>query len=212
MGCERNRNFCLISYLSEEVIQSVLRVEKRRIRHYAYIRHDKDVKEDGSPQEVHFHILLQMQNAMTLSAVRNLFPKEQNTLGQVMRDKSDCFSYLDHSDLPDKFHYDHKLIVSDDIGYWQSVEKGDDGDDKLLGILEDIIAHVPLRTLAKRYGRDCVIYYERYREFAFSMADEDRRIKVEEAERLRCDNTPVQVSVADMEDYALFADENGEIK
>lgn len=161
----RSRNYALITYHSEEVIKSVLAEYSSRIRHYAYIKHDKDTKDDGSPQEVHHHILLQFTNALTLSACRKLFPIGQNTLGQAMRDKADCFKYLDHSDLPDKFHYDHSLIVSDDIKYWESTQSGE-ADEKTMSVLDDMIAGVSLRELVRRYGRDFVINYQRYREFA----------------------------------------------
>lgn len=197
MGVERNRNWCLITYHSEDTIRAVLFANKSRIRHYAYILHDKDTKEDGSPQEVHFHILLQFNNALSLSAVRNLFPKEQNTLGQAMRDKADCFVYLDHSDCPDKFHYDHRSIKSDDLRYWENVECGGDNEEKLMGILDDILSHVPLREIARRYGRDVVIYYSRYKEFAIEMADEEKRMRDLNARNARIAN-------AEQKDYDLF--------
>lgn len=161
----RSRNYALITYHPEEVIKSVLAEYSSRIRHFAYILHDKDTKDDGSPQEVHHHILLQFTNAMTWTACRKLFPIGQNTLAEVMREKADCFRYLDHSDLPDKFHYDHSLIVSDDIKYWESLQSGEQ-DDKTLNLLDDFLADVPLRELVRRYGRDVVINYQRYREFA----------------------------------------------
>lgn len=197
MGVERNRNWCLITYHSEDTIKAVLSVNKNRIRHYAYILHDRDTKEDGSPQEVHYHVLLQFNNPLSLSAVRNLFPKEQNTLGQAMRDKADCFVYLDHSDCPDKFHYDHALIKSDDLRYWENVECGGDNEEKLMGILDDILSHVPLREIARRYGRDAVIYYSRYKEFAIEMADEEKRMRDLNARNARIEN-------AEKRDYDLF--------
>lgn len=165
MSEQRARNYALITYHSEEVIKTVLSEYSSRIRNFAYIMHDKDTKEDGSLQEVHYHVLLQLTNAMTLSAVRKIFPVGQNTLGQIVRDKADCFNYLDHADCPEKYHYDHSLIVSNDLAYWEGLQSGE-ADDKTLSLLDDIIQDIPLRELARRYGRDVVLNYFKYREFA----------------------------------------------
>lgn len=179
---ERSRNFCLITYHSEETLLSVLSRYSSRVRHYAYILHDRDTNDDGSLKEKHFHLLLQLNNAMTLSAVRRLFPavldekgKEISTLGQPMRDKSDCFVYLDHADLPDKYHYPHDDIKSDDLGYWNGVQRGE-ADDKTLNIIDDIIACVPFRELAQRYGRDLVLNFSRYRDFAEAVRREEMSV------------------------------------
>lgn len=165
----RVRNYELITYHTEEVIKAVLSVNSSRVRHYAYILHDKDVKDDGSSAEVHFHVLLCFNNAITASAVTKLFPEGQNTFPAPMRDKADCFNYLDHADCPDKYQYPHESIVCDDLGYWQDLQRGeDDIQYRVLNIIDDILSGIGLYELAKRYGRDIVINYDRYKDFAFA--------------------------------------------
>lgn len=165
MATERCRNWTLITYHPETVIEEVMRLQAGRIRHFAYILHDKDTDDEGKPLAVHYHLLIQLNNAMTLRAVQGLFPPNQNTLGQAMRDKADCFNYLDHADKSGKYHYSHELIKSDDIGFWERCERGE-SDDKTMLIIDDIIACVSFRELAKRYGRDLVLNYQKYRDFA----------------------------------------------
>lgn len=172
----RARSFALISYQDEETIKAVLKANNSRIRNFAYILHDKDTHDDGSPQEVHFHILLDMYNPMSLSACRRLFPQGDgvpNTLGQVMRDKCDCFNYLDHANLEGKFHYSHDGIRSNDIEYWERCIDSGDTDDKCIKICEDIIARVPLFIMLQRYGREFVIYRDKYVSYAADMKREE---------------------------------------
>lgn len=173
----RVRNFEMITYQSEEVIQAVLRLYEVRIRHYAYILHDKDIKEDGTLVAEHYHVLLVFNNAMTVTAVQKLFPDNgQNTFPAPMRDKADCFNYLDHADCPDKYQYSREAIVCDDLDYWTDLQRGDTDDDRVLNIIDDILEKVPLYELARRYGRDLVINFDRYRSFAYQVA---RHTKVE---------------------------------
>ncbi len=163
----RVRNYEMITYQSEEVIKAVLRIHKARIRHYAYILHDKDLKDDGEPAQAHYHVLMVFNNAMTSTAVQKLFPDNgQNTFPAVMNDKADCFNYLDHSDCPDKYQYSRESIVCDDLDYWTDLQRGDTDDDRVLNIIDDILDNVPFYELARRYGRDLVVNYQRYKEYA----------------------------------------------
>ena len=53
---ERVRNWALITYHSEDIIKAVLQVNAERIRHWAYIKHDKDTNEDKTLKEAHYHV------------------------------------------------------------------------------------------------------------------------------------------------------------
>ncbi len=179
MSNQRSRNFSLITYHSQEVIESVL-CSRDVIRHWCYIIHDKDKKENSEElKEKHYHILINLNNAMTETALQKLFPVGQSTLSQIMRDKSNCFNYLTHADRPDKYQYQESELVSDDIEYWKGLSIGGDDNEKVLNILNDIMLHVPLREMAKRYGRDVVINYSKYASFATCIEREERIFRVE---------------------------------
>lgn len=171
----RGRNFALISYHSLETIKTVLTAYEGRISHWAYILHDKDTNEKGELKEPHYHLLLVFYNPLTISACRALFPIGANTLGKFIDDKSRCFTYLDHSSTPDKFQYSADAIVCDDLNYWISLQAGEP-DDKTLNIIDDLCDGVSFYELARRYGRDLVVNYSRYKDFA-NLVLEQRRLE-----------------------------------
>lgn len=174
MKNERVRNYSLVTYHNIETVKKTLEylVSVGRVRHWAFITHDKDKDSENKIKESHIHILLQLNNAMTLSAVRSLFPTGANTLAQPMLDKTDCFNYLTHKDKPDKYQYDECEILADNMEYWKSLQKGV-ADDKTICIIEDIISGCPFRTMVLRYGRDFVINYSKFAAMALMIKDED---------------------------------------
>lgn len=174
---ERVRNYALVTYHPIEVIEKVLAelCNAGRIRHYAYILHDKDLDQEGKLKEKHLHILVQLNNAMTLTAVRALFPIGANTLAQPIYDKADCFNYLTHKDKPDKHQYSDDDIVADNVEYWKGLQKGE-ADDRTMCIIDDILAKVPYRTMVMRYGRDFVINRDKYCHIALLISAEEEDI------------------------------------
>ena len=173
MKNERFRNYSLVSYHKADIIKQTLEylVSVGRVRHWAFIPHDKDKDSENKLKEIHIHILVQLNNAMSLSAVRALFPAGANTLAQPMLDKTDCFNYLTHKDKTDKYQYDECNIVADNMEYWKSLQKGV-ADDKTIFIIEDLIAGCPFRTMVMRYGRDFVINYAKFASMALMIKDE----------------------------------------
>lgn len=170
----QSRNFSLVTYHSEEILKAVL-LGVSRIRHFAYIYHDKDKKEDSEElKEPHFHVLLNLNQPMTESAVKKLFPADKTVLTQPMRDKASCWNYLTHEDKPDKFQYEKSLVKCDDLKYWESLQEGGNDQEKYINILRDIISRVPLMDLVERYGRDVIINYDKYRQFAHAVDMEER--------------------------------------
>ena len=168
MKNERNRNFAMVTYHSRETVENVLKLylQLGRVRHYAFIVHDKDKKPDGELKETHIHILLQLNNAMTLSALRNLFPNGNTTLGQPLRDKMDCFNYLTHKNTPEKYQYNENDIISDDLQYWKEAQKTGSENDRTCELIRDILNNVDYWTMLDRYGRDYVINFDKYHSFA----------------------------------------------
>lgn len=162
---KKSRQFSLISYHDESVIRYVIERYKTRIRHWAYILHDKDVKEDGSPKEFHFHILLWVVNPLSVSAVRKWFSVpgvEANTLGQVVHSGEDIVEYMTHDGNPDKYHYRRSDVVSDDWEWFLSKS------DESLSVqcLDELMSGMSLYQLARIYGREFIINHQKYIELA----------------------------------------------
>lgn len=166
---KKYRSFCLTSYLSKSQVAEVLYRHDRQIRAYAYIEHNKDINEDGTPKERHLHILLRLINNRTLDDVRNWFKGYTdvsglpiNTLGQVMHDISSSFEYLTHDTeqarADCKHLYDPTEIVSNDIQYFKDSTLHDE--DNISLALMEMCDGIPLQEVAKKYGRDFIIHYQ----------------------------------------------------
>lgn len=164
---KRYHNYALITYHSREIIETVLN-NTSNIRHWAYILHDKDKKADSDElKEAHYHVLINVANTVTASAIRKYFPAGPSTLAQPVRDKSSCYNYLTHADKLDKYQYPETDIVCDDPDYWHRIQDGDtESNEKTLNILDDMANMVDLYEMVRRYGRDFVVNYDRYRAFA----------------------------------------------
>lgn len=165
---KRVRSFCLSSYLTKSEIAEVLRKHDRQIRAYAYIEHDRDLNEDGTPKPRHIHLLLRTVNSRTVFDIRNWFNGftddkglPVNTLGQEMHDIGSSFEYLTHDTdaaISDgKFRYDPADIISNDVDYFKGTSERDE--DNISLAVMDLCNGIPLREVALKYGRDFIIHY-----------------------------------------------------
>ena len=53
---------------------------------YAFIRHDKDYNEDGTPKKLHYHILICMRKAVNINTIASIFmiaPNLVDTIGEA---------------------------------------------------------------------------------------------------------------------------------
>lgn len=166
---KRYRAFCLSSYLSKIQIAEVLERHSRQVRAYAYIEHNRDKNEDGTPKERHIHLLLKLVNNTTVEAVRNWFKGYTdvnglpiNTLGQPMHDITSSFDYLTHETeqarAEGKELYSKEEIISNDIQYFQDNTLYDE--DNISLALAEMCEGIPLQEVARKYGRDFIIHYQ----------------------------------------------------
>lgn len=160
----RSRNFCLITYLTEDDLVICLNNHQSSIRGFEYIYHDKDLKEDGTLKEPHFHVNLILYSARKLVDVRRWFSGGKdlngfpaNTLGQICMDIGASHDYLTHKGYSDKFLYNSEDIVSTDLSLFD--RKVECSDDASWLALNDMLNGVPLQDIAKRYGRDFIYHY-----------------------------------------------------
>ncbi len=177
----RVRPFTVIFYGSEIELKKILRDNRERIAHFAYILHDKcvyldDLKDDngdyvhraGEPEKVHFHVLIDFYNAHTFNAVKRMFTTEvDNPRVEPVSDRVAQYEYLIHKNDPDKYQYPKSAIVSDDINYYEKLcVNGDrrESDNVAEQIVNDMLARVAPRIMVARYGRDYIIHYRQYME------------------------------------------------
>ena len=80
---------------------------------YAYISHDKDVKEDGEPKTPHFHLYIYYQNAKTLNSMCTKF---NGAHIEKPNNREYCIQYLIHRNNTEKYQYDSKEVISNISG------------------------------------------------------------------------------------------------
>lgn len=154
-------------------------VSKMELDEYAYIEHDKDLKEDGSPKKPHFHILLYRKLGFRLTPLIKAFT--QNTLIQVCISKKKSFEYLTHKNDKDKAQYSSSLITQyhrDDVDTF-SVTAEEARANQYEQMLDDI-EQLTRREMGVKYGRDYMLNFERYEKFSSIVRDEDERRQSEE--------------------------------
>lgn len=85
--------------------------------YYAYILHDRDVKETGEIMEPHYHLLLVFKNARSFDTIQRTFigAHIEQTLNIVS-----AVNYLIHNGKPNKYAYDRSAIVTNSKSWLES--------------------------------------------------------------------------------------------
>ena len=135
------------------------------VSEYAYILHDRDVKEDGTPKEWHYHFLLVLNRSRRLADIQSYL--KHSLLGTVLLQPCHSvpasYGYLTHENEDSKVHYDESSIVSSaDKSYWKADTSSngcDKSSDSIMSAYLDLLNSMPLTECAKKYGRDFIIHY-----------------------------------------------------
>lgn len=130
-------------------------------KNYAYIFHNKD------GNEPHYHYLFQLKNNTTPSAFLNAYNIKMHS--EVAYSPLACFEYLTHKNNPEKIQYSFDDIVALDINKFLSLSASGNEDNKNLrtyDLLQDIINNIPLEEMVFKYGRDYVLNFKKYQDFA----------------------------------------------
>lgn len=98
-----------VAYLSEEQIKAG--ISKPAVKKWAYILHDKDTKEDGSPKEPHYHVLVWLNNNYDSKYVAQWFGVEEQYLEKIKSDVG-AEEYLMHVNAPEKYQYDVSEVIA----------------------------------------------------------------------------------------------------
>ena len=83
------------------------------VKYWAYIIHDKDTKQDGSPKEPHIHLYLNFgQSSATFKDVASWFNDRPSQVCAVKQRRADILMYLTHRNAPNKYQYDDSEVVA----------------------------------------------------------------------------------------------------
>lgn len=175
---KQSRNVVCISYAPLSVILSAFDRHRDNIKAWAYIRHDKDVDENGELLEPHFHIILRFYRSFSHSTIKRWFAcfnEDEQLINTHVMNCSDVgayFDYLIHTYDKDKYQYDPSLRKCSDPRDFVTDEASNT--DNLSDALEDLLNHVSTYDLCKKYGRDFIIH---------------SRLLFELADRIRCERS-----------------------
>ena len=176
---KRIHNYEYILYYDEKIIQGI--INDNDIIYYAYIFHDKDIydcndTEDinkvGKLKEPHWHLLVNYKNAKNFDKALSIFKVSgYTTLCIPIFDKIERFEYLTHQNHPSKYQYDKSLIVTNGYNFYTTSES--DKTITTINIINDILEKKSLRYMVETYGRDFVINYQKYTNYAMQLDIEE---------------------------------------
>lgn len=176
---KRVRRFCLVTYIDKEPLERFLR-RSAWIQHFAFITHDRDLLDDGTPKEKHTHVILYTYEAKTSTAIKKNFDRysqelvlgttkeAQNTLVQKCNDIISQFRYLRHLDDTEKVQYEHCEVVTDNDIYWNDLCRTNGMNDSSvntgLQMFDDMLDGVSTREMIMRYGKEYIYHARSFKE------------------------------------------------
>lgn len=83
--------------ITEEIINSV--ISKRGVDKFAYILHDSDVKDDGTPKPPHYHVVIKYKNPVDTATIAEWLKIPENFVSVPKGGETafyDCVKYLTH--------------------------------------------------------------------------------------------------------------------
>lgn len=180
-GYRNGRAFNFMCYLDESSIQRCICQNRRKIRSYGYILHDKDTDDNGCLKEPHYHGVIRTYSQFTLyqfyswfkpylfelNEETKQFDKKINLVPEFTSDLQMSVNYLTHKDNPEKFQYSVNDIMSDDLQDLSCVV--DKCYDSSYDLVNDIIDGKTELELLKKYGREYVYHRTQYRELAYQI-------------------------------------------
>lgn len=114
----------------QETLEANLEAEPN-IKSWAYIVHDKDVNEDGTPKEPHVHIVIELAESRQFSTVGGYVGvpaqyvcaiRQKVKVGKrMMSDIGGALAYLTHRNAPDRYQYDDADVVAKPGYDWQAI-------------------------------------------------------------------------------------------
>ena len=99
-----------LEYMSQEDVEAGL--DHNAVQDYAYILHDKDVHEDGTPVASHWHIMIRFKRPVQTESLCKWFGIKSNMIGYILGTFGDAVAYLTHRNKPEKYQYLDEEIKS----------------------------------------------------------------------------------------------------
>lgn len=107
-------------HLNKETLEKAL--DNNAIKDYAYIIHDKDLKEDGTTKYKHYHISLRFKYSQDTKNVAKWFNVSENFVSKIKGRYEDSLLYLIHANAPEKYQYSIEEVKSN-FNYVDVIQK-----------------------------------------------------------------------------------------
>lgn len=167
----RTRSAFIRTFHDVECVKTFL--QNTAVEGFAYIVHDKDTFDDGTPKETHIHLLVKFSADVSLTWIAKGF-QGQTTLVQKPYSLPTAYRYLTHTGFDDKYQYPCENIVefNSKILSLSNAEQKDDDNAQRLHDYETL----SLRENALKYGQNYIINHRRIETFIADMkADDEER-------------------------------------
>lgn len=170
------RKISILTYANKLQVETILERKKGAYTDYAYIVHDKD----KAPPHIHIFMCFGSDRRGTdiLKWFDNLIDEKGqliNTRFETVKSSESLLDYLTHKNEADKVHYSETDIV---YSSEQAREKLlEDTADNGFGALDEMLNEIPLREIARKYGKDFIRNYYSYKALKNDIIDEERKIE-----------------------------------
>lgn len=103
------------------VYTQIAKLKQKDAKWFAMVFHDHDLLPDGSPKQLHVHVLITFKNAKTPTAVMKLTGTSSLQNTQIVKDKVNAARYLTHISEDainkNKYRYSNKDVICEGCKY-----------------------------------------------------------------------------------------------
>lgn len=169
---------------------------------WAYVCHDKDLLPDGTPKEIHFHLMFRCSQSsrIRITAFKKCF--EQNVIVERIRNATLAFEYLTHKNDPDKHQYSTSDVRSfTEAGKREFFVSKDEYNELCNQSFINDLETCSMREMALKYGRDFMKNFSRYETFLATMKHDEAMLEMLRLEADFNDTTLFEQFGVDYTDY-----------
>ena len=81
------------------------------LKSFAFIVHDKDIRDDGAPKAKHFHCVLTFKDTNTSTAIAKALHIEEQYVNKIRTTTKSAELYLIHKNNPEKYQYNPNEVM-----------------------------------------------------------------------------------------------------
>ena len=100
-----------LEYINMELVKEQLN-NRECIKDWAYIIHDKDIKENGEPVAPHVHIIMRFKGPQQLKYIGNWFEQKEQYVEAWKGGWTTACRYLTHANDESKHQYDNSEVIA----------------------------------------------------------------------------------------------------